>query len=217
MPLPPDATTDVPAGAVTEAPAGAITARAASLPGLSVVFPGPEMLADADLAGLGLTTARQRTLRALAGATASGRLVLDPGADPAEVAARLAELPGIGPWTIGYILMRSAADPDAFPEADLGLRRGLVRLGAPPGHAARWRPWRAYGAMHLWSWPAQPDVSWPAQPDVSSPAQPDVSWPAQPDVSWPARRVLASPARRVLASPTGRILPAQPGILAPAS
>ena len=151
VPLPPDATTDVPAGAITEAPAGAITARAAGLPGLSVVFPSPEMLADADLAGLGLTTARQRTLRALAGVTASGRLVLDPGADPAEVAARLAELPGIGPWTIGYILMRSAADPDAFPEADLGLRRGLARLGAPPGHAARWRPWRAYAAMHLWS------------------------------------------------------------------
>ena len=123
-----------------------------------MVFPGPETLADADLAGLGLTTARQRTLRALAAATASGRLVLDPGADPAEVAARLAELPGIGPWTTGYILMRAAADPDAFPEADLGLRRGLARLGAPPGHAARWHPWRAYAAMHLWSWPAQPDI-----------------------------------------------------------
>ena len=136
------------------------------MPGLSVVFPSPEMLADADLAGLGLTTARQRTLRALADATASGRLVLDPGADPAEVAARLAELPGIGPWTIGYILMRSTADPDAFPEADLGLRRGLARLGAPPGHTARWRPWRAYAAMHLWSWPAQPEVSWPAQPNI---------------------------------------------------
>ena len=70
--------------------------------------------------------------------------------------------------------MRSAADPDAFPHADLGLRRGLARLGAPPGHAARWRPWRAYAAMQLWSWPAQPDVSRPAQPDVSRPAQPDI-------------------------------------------
>ena len=114
------------------------------------------MLADADLDGLGLTTARQRTLRALAAAAASGQLTLDPGADPAEIAARLAELPGIGPWTIGYILMRAAGDPDAFPAADLGLRRALARLGAPPGHAARWRPWRAYAAMQLWSWPAQP-------------------------------------------------------------
>ncbi|MCW2907360.1 MAG: transcriptional regulator Ada, partial [Actinomycetia bacterium] len=137
-------------------------ARPAGLPGLSVVFPGPEVLADADLDGLGLTTARQRTLRALATAAAHGRLTLDPGADPGEVAARLAELPGIGPWTTGYILMRAAADPDAFPAADLGLRRALARLGIPPGHAARWRPWRAYAAMHLWSWPAQPEILAPA-------------------------------------------------------
>ena len=135
-----------------------------------MVFPGPEVLAEADLAGLGLTTARQRTLRTLAAATASGRLTLDPGADPGEIAARLAELPGIGPWTIGYILMRAAADPDAFPEADLGLRRGLARLGAPAGHPARWRPWRAYAAMHLWTWPAEPDVARLAQPAVLAPA-----------------------------------------------
>lgn len=133
----------------------------AGRPGPRVVFPGPDVLAEADLAGLGLTTARQRTLRGLAAATASGRLTLDPGADPGEIAARLAELPGIGPWTIGYILMRAAADPDAFPEADLGLRRALARLGVPAGHPARWRPWRAYAAMHLWTWPDQPQVLLP--------------------------------------------------------
>jgi AraC family transcriptional regulator of adaptative response / DNA-3-methyladenine glycosylase II len=164
------ASTDTRAGATPARAAGTITgvqaattpARPAGLPGLSVVFPGPEVLADADLDGLGLTTARQRTLRALATAAAHGRLTLDPGADLGEVVARLAELPGIGPWTTGYILMRAAADPDAFPAADLGLRRALARLGIPPGHAARWRPWRAYAAMHLWSWPAQPEILAPA-------------------------------------------------------
>jgi AraC family transcriptional regulator of adaptative response / DNA-3-methyladenine glycosylase II len=181
VPLPSDAT-DAAAGAITGAimgthagttPARAVggsagvqpaatPARAAGLPGLTVVFPGPEVLADADLDGLGLTTARQRTLQALATAAAHGRLTLDPGADPGEVAAQLAELPGIGPWTTGYILMRAAADPDAFPAADLGLRRALARLGIPPGQAARWRPWRAYAAMHLWSCPAQPETLAPA-------------------------------------------------------
>jgi AraC family transcriptional regulator of adaptative response / DNA-3-methyladenine glycosylase II len=169
-PLSPDAPADVTTGAVTVAPAGATPARAPGLPALSVVFPGPEVLADADLAGLGFTTARQRTLRTLAAAVASGRLTLDPGADPGEIAARLAELPGIGPWTIGYILMRAAADPDAFPEADLGLRRALARLGAPAGHPARWRPWRAYAAMHLWTWPAEPGVARLTQPEVLAPA-----------------------------------------------
>jgi AraC family transcriptional regulator of adaptative response / DNA-3-methyladenine glycosylase II len=169
-PLSPDAPADVPAGATQARLAGVTPARAAGLPALGVVFPGPEVLADADLAGLGFTTARQRTLRTLAAAAASGRLTLDPGADPGEIAARLAELPGIGPWTIGYILMRAAADPDAFPGADLGLRRALARLGAPAGHPARWRPWRAYAAMHLWTWPAEPGVARLTQPEVLAPA-----------------------------------------------
>ena len=116
-----------------------------------LLFPTAAELAAADLSGLGLTGARQATLRALAAAAASGRISLDPGADPEETAARLAEVPGIGPWTVSYVLMRAVADPDAWPAADLGLRRALERLGCDPARAARWRPWRAYAAMHLWT------------------------------------------------------------------
>jgi AraC family transcriptional regulator, regulatory protein of adaptative response / DNA-3-methyladenine glycosylase II len=123
------------------------------------LFPRPEQLADADLSGLGLTTSRQATLRALATAVATGRLDLDAGTDPAEAAARLSELPGVGPWTVSYILMRAIRDPDAFPETDLGLRRAMERLGAPPAQARRWRPWRAYAAVHLWTWAAATPVT----------------------------------------------------------
>jgi AraC family transcriptional regulator of adaptative response / DNA-3-methyladenine glycosylase II len=190
VPLPAESVPDDPSGASPDPASGSITdaadARTAGLPGLSVVFPGPEVLADADLDGLGLTTARQRTLRALAAAAASGRLTLDPGTDPGELAARLAGLPGIGPWTTGYILMRAAGDPDAFPAADLGLRRALARLGAPAGHDARWRPWRAYAALQLWTWPAQPDAPRPAQTEPPRPARPDMAWPAPPAVLAPA-------------------------------
>ena len=122
---------------------------------LSVLFPRPADLADADLAGLGLTTARQATLRALAAACAAGRLNLDPGTDREETAARLAELPGVGTWTVAYVLMRTG-DPDAFPGSDLGLRRAMERLGLEPGRAGRWRPWRAYAALHLWAALAEP-------------------------------------------------------------
>jgi AraC family transcriptional regulator, regulatory protein of adaptative response / DNA-3-methyladenine glycosylase II len=128
-----------------------------ALPGTlfpGTLFPGPDQLAGADLSGLGLTTSRQATLRALATAVATGRLDLDAGSDPAEAAARLSELPGVGPWTVSYILMRAIRDPDAFPETDLGLRRAMERLGAPPARARRWRPWRAYAAVHLWTWEA---------------------------------------------------------------
>jgi len=121
----------------------------------SVLFPRPADLAGADLTGLGLTSARQATLRALAAACAAGRLNLDPGTDPEETAARLAELPGVGPWTVAYVLMRTG-DPDAFPGSDLGLRRAMERLGLEPGRADRWRPWRAYAALHLWASLAEP-------------------------------------------------------------
>jgi len=123
---------------------------------LTVLFPRPAELAGADLSGLGLTTRRQVTLRALAAACAAGRLSLEPGADPEETAARLVELPGVGPWTVAYIMMRAAGDPDAFPGSDLGLRRAMARLGCEPGHAGRWRPWRAYAAVHLWAALAEP-------------------------------------------------------------
>jgi AraC family transcriptional regulator of adaptative response / DNA-3-methyladenine glycosylase II len=117
----------------------------------SVLFPGPADLAEADLSGLGLTTARQATLRAVATAVAGGGLALDHGAAPEETAARLSELPGFGPWTVAYVLMRAVGDPDAFPGTDLGLRRALRDLGCQVSRAERWRPWRAYAAVHLWA------------------------------------------------------------------
>ncbi len=120
---------------------------------LTTLFPAPADLAEADLAGLGLTAGRQRTLRAVAAACADGRLDLGPGTDPDQAAAVLAGLPGVGPWTTAYILLRAAADPDAFPGTDLGLRRAMARLGCEPGHDRRWRPWRAYAAMYLWTGP----------------------------------------------------------------
>jgi AraC family transcriptional regulator of adaptative response / DNA-3-methyladenine glycosylase II len=120
------------------------------------LFPTPERLAEGDLAGLGLTGARIRSLRALGQAVASGSLDLSR-ADPAEIDAALSRLPGFGPWTRAYIAMRARGDPDALPATDLGLRRALERLGAPSDplsvsrRAEAWRPWRSYAVFHLWS------------------------------------------------------------------
>jgi AraC family transcriptional regulator of adaptative response / DNA-3-methyladenine glycosylase II len=52
--------------------------------------------------------------------------------------------------------MRALRDPDAFPAGDLGVRHGFAALGLADDvasirdRAERWRPWRAYAAMHLW-------------------------------------------------------------------
>jgi AraC family transcriptional regulator of adaptative response / DNA-3-methyladenine glycosylase II len=122
--------------------------------GLTHLFPTAAQVAEADLSGLGLTGQRLRTLRALATAVAAGDIDLDGGADPAETAERLLAVPGIGPWTVGYVAMRALGDPDAFPVADLGLRHAFEALdpgGRLPERTEKWRPWRAYAAMHLWT------------------------------------------------------------------
>ncbi|REE98320.1 DNA-3-methyladenine glycosylase 2 family protein [Thermomonospora umbrina] len=121
-------------------------------------FPTAGAVAAADLSGLGLTGARERTLRALAEATASGDLDLGGGADPAETERRLLALPGVGPWTASYVAMRALGDPDAFPSGDLALRNAVRDLtGVETSaqdlveRAEAWRPWRAYAVMHLWA------------------------------------------------------------------
>jgi AraC family transcriptional regulator of adaptative response / DNA-3-methyladenine glycosylase II len=120
-------------------------------------FPAPAALAELGPAHLPMPAARARALAGLASALASGEVDLGPAADRDEAAARLAKLPGIGPWTVSYVLMRAMGDPDAFLSGDLGLRRALERAGLPasPREAEaismRWRPYRAYALIYLWS------------------------------------------------------------------
>jgi AraC family transcriptional regulator, regulatory protein of adaptative response / DNA-3-methyladenine glycosylase II len=119
-------------------------------------FPTAESLASVDPAGLPMPRRRGRTLVALCTALAEGRIDLDAGADREETTAALLAQPGIGPWTADYVRMRALGDPDVLLTTDLGVRRGLERLGAPgdPRSAAtrgeRWAPWRSYALMHLW-------------------------------------------------------------------
>ncbi|MEV7012424.1 AlkA N-terminal domain-containing protein [Streptosporangium sp. NPDC051022] len=133
---------------------GRITARAGRPTGgegLSHLFPTAGELLEADLDGLGLTGRRVTTLRALARGVADGDIDLDGAQEPSHTVTRLLEVPGIGPWTASYIALRALRDPDAWPEGDLGLRRVMACLGIPDDHIERWRPWRAYAALHLWS------------------------------------------------------------------
>lgn len=109
-------------------------------------FPSAASVPDADLDGLGLTGRRVQTLKAAARLSASGELPLDPGDDVAEARRRLLAIPGIGPWTAEYVAMRALADPDAWPGSDLVLARAAAGVDTD-----RLRPWRAYAAIHLWT------------------------------------------------------------------
>lgn len=120
--------------------------------GVTHLFPRPEDLAEADLAAIGIPRRRAQALRAFAAALAGGQLVLDGAAPPEQVRERLRSIPGIGAWTVEYVSMRALGDPDAFPAADLALLRasGAGTARELERRAERWRPWRAYAAMHIW-------------------------------------------------------------------
>jgi 3-methyladenine DNA glycosylase/8-oxoguanine DNA glycosylase len=114
--------------------------------------PDAAILADADLAVIGLPKARAETMRGFARAVCDRRIRFDGAVPSQEMIGRMCELPGIGPWTANYIAMRALGDPDAFPASDLGLLKA-ARITSPrklEKLAERWRPWRSYAAMYLW-------------------------------------------------------------------
>ena len=123
---------------------------------LRFVFPEPAVLAAADLTAIGLTRARARALAAFAAAVAREPDILSTAPSLDAAVERLTALEGVGDWTAHYIAMRALREPDAFPAADLGLRRVLAtETGRPNTRAVlaaaeRWRPWRAYAVLHLW-------------------------------------------------------------------
>ncbi|MFN8234091.1 MAG: AlkA N-terminal domain-containing protein [Actinomycetota bacterium] len=125
--------------------------------GITHLFPTAAEVAGASLDGLGLTGSRIATLRRLSDLVANGELDLSGAADLDATAETLLSISGIGPWTVAYIGMRALRDADAFPATDLGVRRGFEALGldtsprAIAARAERWRPYRAYATMHLWT------------------------------------------------------------------
>ena len=132
--------------------------------GLTHVFPTPRQLVGADLAVLGMPSARRTALSSLAAAVVADPLIFGPRRSLEEAIAQLRSLAGVGEWTAQYIAMRELREPDAFPAADIGLMRAMRDGGGrrPSAaelleHAERWRPWRAYAALHLWA--SEPSAS----------------------------------------------------------
>src|SRR5262249_7397239 len=123
--------------------------------GLRALFPVPETLASAPLQKIGIMRARAHALRTLARAVADGEVHFRPEQTLAAFEERLVALPGIGPWTAHYVAMRALGQPDAFPAADLILRRAAGRgetlsTRTVETMSEAWRPWRAYAVMLLW-------------------------------------------------------------------
>ncbi len=113
-------------------------------------------------AGVGLSQAKIRTLRALSEAVLSGLDLAHLAEAPAEKArATLCALPGIGRWTADSFLLFCAGHPDVFPSGDVALQTAVgAALGVEPRPggraldeiALRWSPYRSTAALLFWTW-----------------------------------------------------------------
>jgi AraC family transcriptional regulator of adaptative response / DNA-3-methyladenine glycosylase II len=124
---------------------------------LNYLTPSPAKIAKAsvnDLAKHGIVGSRCKSILTLAQAHVSGDLSLDSGAhhNPSATIERLAQLPGIGPWTAHYIAMRALRWPDAFPKEDIAVLNNLGGVSAKQAEqiSQAWRPWRSYAVLHMW-------------------------------------------------------------------
>ncbi len=99
--------------------------------GTRVGPPDPGRVAEAPVSALrqaGFSVRRAGELRELA------RLPLDRleaelrALSDDEARARLVELPGVGPWTADYVLLRGLGRLDVFPAGDVGAARTLGRI-----------------------------------------------------------------------------------------
>lgn len=125
------------------------------IPGLTHLAPTAERVADAGadwLVARGLPRRRAQAVVTIAQQTAEGTLRLEPGADLAAARRTLLDIDRIGDRLATAIVMRALYWPDAFSAADPVLQRaaGVSSAEGLRIRAERWRPWRAYAALHLW-------------------------------------------------------------------
>jgi AraC family transcriptional regulator of adaptative response / DNA-3-methyladenine glycosylase II len=128
-----------------------------SVRGLRFLFPRPETLAHGDLLRAGISGARAEVLRRLASATMRRQLTFSTLQTLEQTVSQLQAIRGIDESTANYVAMRAFGEPDAFPANEFQPRRGQLGREAIASavrsieDAERWRPWRAYAAMHLTS------------------------------------------------------------------
>jgi AraC family transcriptional regulator of adaptative response / DNA-3-methyladenine glycosylase II len=135
--------------------------------GLSHAFPGASQLLGAPLEESGVTARGADAIRTLAGLHLDGALVEASARGTEHLTEVLRRVRGVGPWTAAYIALRGFGEPDAFPAADLGLRKAARSLfdEIPSAdelerRAHGWRPWRSYAALHLWNSLNEEDGTW---------------------------------------------------------
>lgn len=116
---------------------------------------------------IGFSQTKARTLIALGEHVALDRLPLDAWSKTLpvdEIRSQLLAVPGIGPWTLSYTLLRGFGYLDGSLHGDVAVRRKLQTLlkaeeRLDERYVERWllafTPWRALVAAHLWAMPME--------------------------------------------------------------
>ena len=136
--------------------------------------PAPEQLLglpDEVLRAAGLSRGKIAALRDLAANTLDGTapsLARIRRMPDAAIVERLAQVRGIGVWTVEMLLIFRLGRPDVLPATDFGIRKGFLltfgrwrpgrkvtadRLPEPQQilrRGERWRPWRSVASWYLW-------------------------------------------------------------------
>lgn len=139
-----------------------VLGRIATELGTDGLFPTAEQLAEHGHEVLRGPATRVAAIIGVARALASGELELDLGLTVDEFTARLTALPGVGPWTAGYLAMRVLGTPDLLLSSDLVMVQQASKLGIAgtarelASAGGRWAPWRSYAGLHLWR--SRPDA-----------------------------------------------------------
>jgi AraC family transcriptional regulator of adaptative response / DNA-3-methyladenine glycosylase II len=140
---------------ISVAAARTVQGRLTAELGTDGLFPTAAQIAGSEGVVRG-PAARVRTILGVAEAVAGAQLSLDLGTPVREFTERLVALPGVGPWTAGYLAMRVLGSPDVLLVSDLVVLQTATRLGLPGSaralavHGERWAPWRSYATLHLW-------------------------------------------------------------------
>jgi DNA-3-methyladenine glycosylase II len=128
-------------------------------------FPRPEAILQAGVRGLRsikLGKRKAQFIVDIADTLVSGERDLERlrALPDEEIIRSLTSIPGVGPWTAQWVLIRGFCRPDAFPNGDLALRRSLgllLKCGSPLhqeealNYSHRWSPFRSYVTTYVFA------------------------------------------------------------------
>lgn len=140
--------------------ANTIYSRFAELVGTGITPVTVAKIPDQSLRDAGLSWAKVKYVKDLAGQVLSGGVSLEylANQDNEAVIAELTKVKGIGRWTAEMFLIFTLHREDVFSHGDLGLKKGFAKLYQidDPTEAeidaiiSHWSPYKSYGSISLW-------------------------------------------------------------------